>query len=121
MRFIMIMFPSGCENAKPGTVPGLKAMKTMRIYRRIAGIHNNSMKVFCTTMIAAAALALSLSLPVAFAQDQSNAMKPAASAKKPRPLLPLRVPCLPRQSPAPKWKSWSRRSLATGPSRSISK
>jgi hypothetical protein len=32
MRFMMIMFPSGYENAKPGTVPDLKAMETMRKY-----------------------------------------------------------------------------------------
>jgi hypothetical protein len=29
MRFMMIMFPKGYENAKPGTVPDLKAMETM--------------------------------------------------------------------------------------------
>ena len=32
MRFMMIMFPSGYENAKPGTVPDLKAMEVMGKY-----------------------------------------------------------------------------------------
>jgi hypothetical protein len=32
MRFMMIMFPSGYENAKPGTVPDLKAMEAMGKY-----------------------------------------------------------------------------------------
>jgi hypothetical protein len=32
MRFMMIMFPGGYENAKPGTVPDLKDMETMRKY-----------------------------------------------------------------------------------------
>ena len=32
MRFMMIMFPKGYENAKPGTVPALKAIETMRKY-----------------------------------------------------------------------------------------
>ena len=32
MRFMMIMFPKGYENAKPGTVPDLKAIETMRKY-----------------------------------------------------------------------------------------
>jgi hypothetical protein len=32
MRFMMIMFPKSYENAKPGTVPDLKAIETMRKY-----------------------------------------------------------------------------------------
>jgi hypothetical protein len=32
MRFMMIMFPGGYENAKPGTVPELKAMEAMGKY-----------------------------------------------------------------------------------------
>jgi hypothetical protein len=32
MRFMMIMFPKGYENAKPDTVPELKAMEAMRKY-----------------------------------------------------------------------------------------
>src|SRR5271163_5037744 len=32
MRFMMIMFPGGYENAKPGTVPDLKAMEVMGKY-----------------------------------------------------------------------------------------
>src|SRR6202521_5159935 len=32
MRFMMIMFPKGYENAKPGTVPDLKDIETMRKY-----------------------------------------------------------------------------------------
>jgi hypothetical protein len=32
MRFMMIMFPKGYENAKPGTVPDLKAMEVMGKY-----------------------------------------------------------------------------------------
>jgi hypothetical protein len=32
MRFMMIMFPKGYENAKPGTVPDLKAMDVMGKY-----------------------------------------------------------------------------------------
>ena len=32
MRFMMIMFPSGYENAKPGTLPDLKAMEAMGKY-----------------------------------------------------------------------------------------
>jgi hypothetical protein len=32
MRFMMIMFPKGYENAKPGTLPDLKAIETMRKY-----------------------------------------------------------------------------------------
>jgi hypothetical protein len=32
MRFMMIMFPSGYENATPGTVPDLKAMEAMGKY-----------------------------------------------------------------------------------------
>jgi hypothetical protein len=32
MRFMMIMFPKGYENAKPGTVPDLKAIEVMRKY-----------------------------------------------------------------------------------------
>jgi hypothetical protein len=32
MRFMMIMFPGGYENAKPGTVPDLKAMEAMGKY-----------------------------------------------------------------------------------------
>jgi hypothetical protein len=32
MRFMMIMFPKGYENAKPGTIPDLKAIETMRKY-----------------------------------------------------------------------------------------
>jgi hypothetical protein len=34
MRFMMIMFPGGYENAEPGTVPDLKAMETMRKYNK---------------------------------------------------------------------------------------
>jgi hypothetical protein len=34
MRFMMIMFPSGYENAGPGTLPDLKAMETMREYNK---------------------------------------------------------------------------------------
>jgi hypothetical protein len=32
MRFMMIMFPKGYENAKPGTLPDLKAIEVMRKY-----------------------------------------------------------------------------------------
>ncbi|MGB9068412.1 MAG: YciI family protein [Candidatus Acidiferrales bacterium] len=32
MRFMMIMFPGGYENAKPGTIPDLKAMEAMGKY-----------------------------------------------------------------------------------------
>lgn len=32
MRFMMIMFPSGYENAKPGTVPDIKDMEPMGKY-----------------------------------------------------------------------------------------
>jgi hypothetical protein len=32
MRFMMIMFPKSYENAKPGTVPDLEAIETMRKY-----------------------------------------------------------------------------------------
>jgi hypothetical protein len=32
MRFMMLMFPNNYENAKPGTVPDLKAIETMRKY-----------------------------------------------------------------------------------------
>ena len=32
MRFLMIMFPKGYENAKPGTLPDLKAMEAMGKY-----------------------------------------------------------------------------------------
>jgi hypothetical protein len=32
MRFMMLMFPKGYENAKPGTVPDLKAMEVMGKY-----------------------------------------------------------------------------------------
>ena len=32
MRFMMIMFPKGYENAKPGWVPDLKAMEAMGKY-----------------------------------------------------------------------------------------
>src|ERR1700731_3161034 len=32
MRFMMIMFPKGYENAKPGTVPDLKDMEVMGKY-----------------------------------------------------------------------------------------
>jgi hypothetical protein len=32
VRFMIIMFPSGYEIAKPGTVPDLKAIETMRKY-----------------------------------------------------------------------------------------
>jgi hypothetical protein len=32
MRFMMIMFPGGYANAKPGTVPDLKDIETMRKY-----------------------------------------------------------------------------------------
>ena len=32
MRFMMIMFPKGYENAKPGSVPDLKAMEVMGKY-----------------------------------------------------------------------------------------
>jgi len=32
MRFMMIMFPKGYENAKPGTLPDLKAIEAMRKY-----------------------------------------------------------------------------------------
>jgi hypothetical protein len=32
MRFMMIMFPKDYENAKPGAVPDLKAIETMRKY-----------------------------------------------------------------------------------------
>jgi hypothetical protein len=32
MRFMMIMFPKGYENAKPGTVPDLKAIEVMGKY-----------------------------------------------------------------------------------------
>jgi hypothetical protein len=32
MRFMMIIFSKGYENAKPGTVPDLKNMETMRKY-----------------------------------------------------------------------------------------
>src|ERR1700747_2836997 len=32
MRFMMIIFSKGYENAKPGTVPDLKDMETMRKY-----------------------------------------------------------------------------------------
>ena len=32
MRFMMIMFPGGYEEAKPGTVPDLKDIETMRKY-----------------------------------------------------------------------------------------
>jgi hypothetical protein len=32
MRFMMIMFPKGYENAKPGTLPDLKAMEVMGKY-----------------------------------------------------------------------------------------
>jgi hypothetical protein len=32
MRFMMIMFPGGYENAKPGTMPDLKAMEAMGKY-----------------------------------------------------------------------------------------
>jgi hypothetical protein len=32
MRFMMIMFPKSYENAKPGTVPDLKAMEVMGKY-----------------------------------------------------------------------------------------
>ena len=32
MRFMMIMFPKSYQNAKPGTVPDLKAIETMRRY-----------------------------------------------------------------------------------------
>jgi hypothetical protein len=32
MRFMMIMFPKGYENAKPSTVPDLKAMEVMGKY-----------------------------------------------------------------------------------------
>jgi hypothetical protein len=32
MRFMMIVFPKDYENAKPGTVPDLKDMETMRKY-----------------------------------------------------------------------------------------
>ena len=41
MRFMMIMFPKGYENAKPGTVPDLKAMEVMGKYNeqlQIAGV-----------------------------------------------------------------------------------
>ncbi|MGA2096279.1 MAG: YciI family protein [Candidatus Acidiferrum sp.] len=34
MRFMMIMFPGGYENAKPGTTPDLKAMEEMRKYNK---------------------------------------------------------------------------------------
>ena len=32
MRFMMLMMPKGYENAKPGTLPDLKAIETMRAY-----------------------------------------------------------------------------------------
>src|ERR1700739_1968450 len=32
MRFMMIMFPKSYENAKPGTIPDLKDIETMRKY-----------------------------------------------------------------------------------------
>jgi len=32
MRFMMIMFPGGYQNAKPGTLPDLKAIQVMRKY-----------------------------------------------------------------------------------------
>ena len=32
MRFVMILFPGGYEQAKPGTVPDLKDIETMRKY-----------------------------------------------------------------------------------------
>jgi hypothetical protein len=32
VRFMMIMFPKGYENAKPGTLPDLKAIEVMRKY-----------------------------------------------------------------------------------------
>jgi hypothetical protein len=32
MRFMMIMFPGGYENAKPGTAPDLKDIERMRVY-----------------------------------------------------------------------------------------
>jgi hypothetical protein len=37
MRFMMIMFPNGYENAKPGTVPHLKAMERMGKYNEELG------------------------------------------------------------------------------------
>jgi hypothetical protein len=37
MRFMMIMFPKDYENAKPGTVPDLKAMEVMGKYNEQLG------------------------------------------------------------------------------------
>jgi hypothetical protein len=37
MRFMMIMFPKGYENAKPGTVPDLKSMEVMGKYNEELG------------------------------------------------------------------------------------
>jgi hypothetical protein len=37
MRFMMIMFPKGYENAKPGTVPDLKDMERMGKYNEELG------------------------------------------------------------------------------------
>jgi len=37
MRFMMIMFPKGYENAKPGTLPDLKAIEAMRKYNEQLG------------------------------------------------------------------------------------
>jgi hypothetical protein len=37
MRFMMIMFPKSYENAKPGTVPDLKAMEVMGKYNEQLG------------------------------------------------------------------------------------
>src|ERR1700747_22060 len=37
MRFMMIIFSKGYENAKPGTVPDLKAIETMRKYNEELG------------------------------------------------------------------------------------
>ena len=37
MRFMMIMFPKDYENAKPGTVPDLKAMEVMGKYNEELG------------------------------------------------------------------------------------
>jgi hypothetical protein len=34
MRFMMIMFPKGYENAKPGTLPDAKAIETMGKYNQ---------------------------------------------------------------------------------------
>jgi hypothetical protein len=37
MRFMMIMFPKGYKNAKPGTLPDLKAIEAMRKYNEQLG------------------------------------------------------------------------------------